>query len=72
MLSQLSNREKETLRLLSYNYSIKRIAELLFISEKTVETHKNNIIKKLDLTGSRELRQIASQLFKDSSPAFDK
>lgn len=71
MLNQLSNREKETLRLLSYNYSIKRIAELLFISEKTVEAHKNNIIRKLELTGSRELRQIASQLFKDSSPAFD-
>ncbi|RFS18326.1 response regulator transcription factor [Emticicia sp. C21] len=72
VLNQLSQRENETLRLLSYNYSIKRIAELLFISEKTVEAHKNNIIKKLDLTGSRELRQIASQLYKDSSPAFDK
>ncbi|RYU93771.1 LuxR C-terminal-related transcriptional regulator [Emticicia agri] len=72
LLNQLSKRENETLRLLSYNYSIKRIAEILFICEKTVEAHKNNIIKKLDLTGSRELRQIASQLYKDSPSAFDR
>ncbi len=72
ILNQLSHRENEVLRLLSYNHSIKRIAELLFISEKTVESHKNNIIKKLDLAGARELRQIASQFYSATLPVFDK
>jgi DNA-binding NarL/FixJ family response regulator len=66
LMGLLSEREKEILRYISNNYSIKKIAEMLFISSKTVETHKNNIIRKLDLSGSRELRQIGYQLIAES------
>ena len=34
----------------------------MYISVNTVNTHKNKVIEKLDLTGSRELKQLAAEL----------
>lgn len=48
----LTDREKEILKLISKEYSNKQIAEELFISERTVETHRKNIFKK---TGTSSL-----------------
>jgi DNA-binding NarL/FixJ family response regulator len=48
----LSDREAEVLRLIAAGYSNKEIAARLGISVKTVEAHKSNSMKKLDL-GSR-------------------
>jgi DNA-binding NarL/FixJ family response regulator len=45
----LSEREIEIVRLLSSGLSYKEIADKLFISSRTVESHKNNIMTKLDL-----------------------
>lgn len=45
----LSKREKEILPLIALGYNNKEIAERLFISVKTVEVHKANIRKKLQL-----------------------
>ena len=48
----LTDREREILKLISKEYSNKAIAEELFISERTVETHRKNIFRK---TGTNSL-----------------
>ncbi|MFN5555496.1 MAG: response regulator [Chryseotalea sp.] len=48
----LTEREKEILRLITQEYNNKQIAESLFISERTVETHRKNIFRK---TGTNSL-----------------
>jgi len=45
-LIALTTREKEILLLIGKEYSNKKIAELLFISERTVESHRKNIFEK--------------------------
>ncbi len=47
----LTDREREILSLIAKEYSNKQIAETLFISERTVETHRKNIFRKTG-TGS--------------------
>ncbi|WP_302962378.1 helix-turn-helix domain-containing protein [uncultured Adlercreutzia sp.] len=47
--SDLSDREVELLYYLSYGYSAKKTGETLFISERTVQTHTQNIYRKLDV-----------------------
>lgn len=42
----LTDRELEIIRLIEQEYSNKQIAERLFISERTVETHRKNIFRK--------------------------
>ena len=42
----LTAREREVLKLISQEYANKQIAEELFISERTVETHRKNIFRK--------------------------
>ncbi|MGE0087845.1 MAG: response regulator [Bacteroidales bacterium] len=49
-VSQLSNREIEILSLISKGFSNQEIAEKLFISKRTVDKHRSNIIEK---TGSK-------------------
>jgi two-component system nitrate/nitrite response regulator NarL len=44
--SHLTNREVEIIRLIECEHSNKKIADLLFISERTVETHRKNIFRK--------------------------
>lgn len=44
--SELTPREEEIVRLIVKEYSTKQIADILFISERTVETHRKNILKK--------------------------
>ncbi|SEQ70101.1 regulatory protein, luxR family [Hyunsoonleella jejuensis] len=51
----ISNRERDVIRLLVLNYSSKAIAEKLNISSNTVDTHRRNILKKLNLTSTGEL-----------------
>ncbi|MBN8567051.1 MAG: response regulator transcription factor [Flavobacteriales bacterium] len=45
----LTDRELEILKLISMEYSGKEISEELFISANTVETHRKNLIKKLNV-----------------------
>jgi len=49
LYDQLSDREQQVLRLLVEGHSTVRIGEMLFISPKTVETHRTNIMQKLGL-----------------------
>ncbi|CEG25575.1 response regulator [Bacillus sp. B-jedd] len=55
----LSDREKEILTLVAKGFSNKEIAEQLVISVKTVETHKGNVMEKLQLKTRPELVQYA-------------
>jgi len=48
-LSALSNREMQVLQLLSEGKTSREIANQLGISHKTVDNHKSNIMKKLDI-----------------------
>jgi two-component system, NarL family, nitrate/nitrite response regulator NarL len=44
--AHLTDREVEIVRLIEKEYNNKQIAEALFISERTVETHRKNIFRK--------------------------
>jgi len=55
----LSDREKEVLTLIAKGYSNKEIAEKLVISVKTVETHKGNLMEKLQMKTRPELVEYA-------------
>ena len=46
--AHLTDREIEIIRLIEKEYSNKQIAEQLFISERTVETHRKNIFRKTE------------------------
>ena len=58
-LSQLTASERNVLQLISEYKSTREIAEALFISPLTVETHRKNICRKLDLRGSHALIKFA-------------
>lgn len=47
----LTNREKEIIKLIAMEYSNAKIGETLFISERTVETHRKNIFRKTKTKG---------------------
>ena len=55
----LSNREIEVLKLFGNSYTNKEIAEKLFISVRTVESHKTNVMKKLNLKTTVDLVKFA-------------
>lgn len=48
-IARLTAREMEILRLIAKEYSTSEIAEKLFISVPTVETHRRNLFQKLDV-----------------------
>lgn len=58
-LSLLSPREREILKLIAEGYKNKEIASDLFISLKTVEKHRANLMKKLDLHNAAALTTFA-------------
>ena len=57
--SSLSPREREILQLLAEGHSTKDIASRIHVSIKTVETHRQNIMAKLDLHSIAELTKYA-------------
>jgi len=58
-LEKLSPREVEVFILLADGMSVKNIAVKLYISPKTVESHKYNILQKLNLSTPTDLTKIA-------------
>ncbi|HEY0653009.1 MAG TPA: response regulator transcription factor, partial [Chryseosolibacter sp.] len=58
---ELTKRELEVVQLVAHGMTNKQIAESLFISVKTVETHKSHILDKLGLSNSGELMKFALQ-----------
>ncbi|HOJ23407.1 MAG TPA: response regulator transcription factor, partial [Armatimonadota bacterium] len=57
--SKLSEREREVLKLIAEGYTNKEIADMIFLSVKTVETHKAHIMDKLELRSRAELVRYA-------------
>lgn len=57
--NQLSEREKEIFLLLAEGVSTREIGDKLFISVKTVGTHKQNILEKLDLKNNSDIVKYA-------------
>lgn len=57
----LSRREQEVLALISKGLTSQLIGKTLFISKHTVETHRKNILRKLDIGSSAELVRFAVQ-----------
>ena len=49
--SFLTGREREVFELLVQDKTTREIAEILFISEKTVRNHISNVMKKLNVKG---------------------
>jgi len=60
-LSLLSHREREVFDLLVRGFSNKELAANLFISVKTVETHRTRIFRKLGVHGIADLIRLAAR-----------
>ena len=58
-LDLLSTREREIMQLLAEGKTIKQIADQLFLSIKTIYTHRNQIMKKLKIKNMAELTKLA-------------
>lgn len=58
-LTSLSSREKEVLQLLAEGKSTQEIASLLYLSVKTIDSHRRNVMIKLDAKSIAELTKIA-------------
>ncbi len=56
---ELTKRELEVVQLVAHGMTNKQIAESLFVSVKTIETHKSHILDKLGLSNSGELMKFA-------------
>ena len=57
----LTTREREIVKLIAEGKSSKEIGELLFISSRTVQHHRANIMKKLNVKNTTELVKFAIQ-----------
>ena len=56
---QLTRREEEVLKLIAQGLSTPQISEKLFIANSTVDTHRRNLIDKLDVPNSKALMKYA-------------
>jgi DNA-binding NarL/FixJ family response regulator len=58
-LARLTPMERRVLKLIAANKTSREIGKEMFISPRTVDTHRNNICSKLELRGSHKLLQFA-------------
>jgi DNA-binding NarL/FixJ family response regulator len=58
----LSEREREVLKLIAEGHSGQQIASMLFISEKTVDRHRSNLLEKLALRDRVDLTRYAIRI----------
>lgn len=54
-LSNLTKTEKNIIKLINDGYNSKMISERLFVSHKTIENHRYNICRKLEISGKNSL-----------------
>ena len=59
--NELTSREREVLQLIAEGYTNKEIAEILCLSIKTIQSHRMNLMSKLDLHDRGELIKYAIQ-----------
>lgn len=60
-IESLSNRELQVFELIGHGYSTRKIAEQLHLSTKTIDTYRQNIKLKLDLTDAAQVNHYAAQ-----------
>ena len=60
-LPVLSRREKEILELIAEGYTNPQIAEKLFISQFTVDSHRKNLLAKRNVKNTASLIKLAVQ-----------
>lgn len=61
LISQLTQRELEVLKLIAQGLSNNQIGEKLFISHRTVDTHRTNLMQKLNVHNIAGLIKVAIQ-----------
>jgi len=59
-LDLLTSRERDVMRLIARGYTYREVAQELFLSVKTIETHVSSVLRKLQLSNRRELARWAS------------
>jgi DNA-binding NarL/FixJ family response regulator len=62
LISSLTTREFEILRLIAHGHTVEAIAEKLFLTPKTVANHQSSIKRKLGADNSAQLVRIAMKL----------
>lgn len=60
--SALTSREIEIIRLIEKGFTSKQIADKLFLSLKTIDTHRHNIFKKLGVKNASSLIAVAKSM----------
>ncbi|MFT0762540.1 response regulator transcription factor [Actinomyces sp. F1_1611] len=60
-LDLLTTREQEVMRLIARGYTYKEVANELFLSVKTIETHVSAVLRKLQFSNRHELARWAAQ-----------
>ena len=60
--ARLTRRETEILSLIVEGHSSKKVADLLFVSKRTVDFHLDNIYDKLNVTNRMQALQRAMRL----------
>lgn len=58
-LEALTKREREIMQLIAEGHTTKEIATMLYISQRTAETHRNHLMQKLDLRGVAAITRFA-------------
>lgn len=61
-VAPLTKREKEILRLIADGKTSVEIADQLFVSPLTIETHRRNLMQKFDVSNVAELVKVAKEL----------
>lgn len=59
LLAELTKREKEILCLVAEGYTSQEIADKIFIAVTTVNTHRRNLLQKIDVTNDNQLVRFA-------------
>lgn len=74
LANPLSQREQEVFELLAHGHTNKEIADRLYVSVKTIETHRRRIMEKLDLRSRADLVRLAFEtgVLKSRQSAEDK
>jgi DNA-binding CsgD family transcriptional regulator len=58
-MQQITNREREVLYLIAHEHSSKEIANRLYVSYETVNTHRKNIMSKLAVKNTAGMIRVA-------------
>ena len=66
----LTQRELQILKLIGCNYKSSEISTALTISPNTVATHRKNMIKKLGIKGTRQLKVFANEYVKSETASL--